>query len=193
MPELTEDTTETTTTETPTEDSIEVPVKKESKPKKAKKIVKTKTETETKADKPKKAAKPSTNGEHKATGPNIQPLVLSRLNEGSTRARLFKALRKFNKGLTPAEIKERTGMAENSGHLAVLLKEECEKQRIKRRTEDEDGKDVTKYFLTAKGLKAVEDNTVDSRMSGNRIGKKWTKARKEFEAGSTDKKPPKKK
>lgn len=107
------------------------------------------------------------------------------LQTGSTRARLFKALKKFPDGLTPKQIKEKTGMLPNSGHLSVLLIEELEKKRIKKEVHtygDYDDKKATVYLLTKKGLKDLENNALDGNTyAGNRIGQLWTKPRKKAE------------
>lgn len=99
---------------------------------------------------------------------------------GSTRLRLFRALGKY-KSLSAKEIKEKTGMLPNSGHLAVLLGEEVEKGRITYEQHDIEGRDTFVYSLTSAGKKALADRTVDGRKAGTRIGSKWSKARLNFE------------
>lgn len=107
------------------------------------------------------------------------------LQTGSTRMRLFRALKKFPDGLTPKKIKEKTGMLPKSGHLSVLLVEEEKAKRITRRVHhhgEHDEKKMTVYVLTAKGRKDLESGKIDGNShAGNRIGQLWTKARKKFE------------
>lgn len=112
---------------------------------------------------------------------------------GSTRLRLFRALGKY-KSLSAKEIKEKTGMLPNSGHLAVLLGEEIEKGRITYEQHDIDGRDTFVYKLTPAGAKDLANRTVDRRKAGVRIGQKWTKARSNFEksAPKSSKAKPKK-
>lgn len=191
--------------ETPTEDTIEVPSEptqpkepkkvKTKKPstKSAKKPKTEKSPAKAKADKPKakKTPKPSTNGKARAIeeyDPTAVPGGLSNLEVGSTRMRLFKALKKYPKGLSAGEIKEKTGMPANSGHLAVLLKEETERKRIKGRTVDDSGK--TAFFLTEKGLSDLRSGAgaVDGRLAGNRIGQKWSAERRAAEKPTKTKK-----
>lgn len=108
------------------------------------------------------------------------------LKEGGTRIRLFRALKKFP-GLTQKQIKAKTGMAENSGHLSVVLAEEIAAKRI-RAEESKDSEDRTSliYVLTAEGKKAFEKKQIKG--AGYRIGQEWTKARI-----TAEKKPAKKK
>jgi len=122
----------------------------------------------------KKTAKVSTNGK-------VESVIgkLSDLQVGSTRTRLFKALNKFDGGLTPKAIKEKTGMAQNSGHLAVIFKEELEKKRIKIEIHDVKDKDVRFYRITPSGRKDLKEGGIDkTTMGGRRIGQKWTNKRK---------------
>jgi DNA-binding PadR family transcriptional regulator len=103
----------------------------------------------------------------------------SSLKLGGTRQRLFKALKQFSKvGLSAKKIKEVTGMAKNSGHLAVVLGEEQETGRIRCEVHDDNGRDVKFYFLTKTGLEDLKDDNVDYKQSGNRIGVAWTKSRR---------------
>jgi len=113
-----------------------------------------------------------------------KPVKVNPLHVGSTRMRLFRALRKHQDGLTPNKIKEKTGMLPGSGHLSVLLVEEVERKRIKRIEEfvGAEEKKVTMYVVTKKGLKDYDDGLIDGNTyAGNRIGQLWTKNRKKAE------------
>lgn len=89
----------------------------------------------------------------------------------TVRSRVFALLAKSKTGLTGAQIKEKLGL---SG-VPALLKDEgvCDKPRI-RRTTSEDVRGVL-YVLTALGLKAVKDGTVDENAAPPSGGKGWTK------------------
>ena len=94
------------------------------------------------------------------------------LHQGSTRMRLFKALKKFSDGLTPSTIKTKTGMLPRSGNLYDLLLEEVEARRISKSVaSDENEKNHTIYLLTAKGLKDLAEGKIDKNAyAGKRIG-----------------------
>lgn len=113
------------------------------------------------------------------------PKKANPLHTGSTRMRLFKALKKFPDGLTPNKIKEKTGMLPNSGHLSVLLIEELAKKRIRKEKHtygEREEKSITVYTLTKKGIKDLADGKIDGNShAGNRIGQLWTKPRKKAE------------
>lgn len=104
----------------------------------------------------------------------------NKLQEGSTRIRLFRALAKFTNGLSARDIKEKTGMLPGSGHLAVLLGEEQASGRIKGKIEEpQDGeRAVTIYTLTAAGKKALNADEVDVRGGEGRVGTLWTTSRR---------------
>lgn len=89
----------------------------------------------------------------------------------TVRSRVFALLAKSKTGLTGAQIKEKLGL---SG-VPALLKDEgvCDKPRI-RRTTSEEVRGVL-YVLTALGLKAVKDGTVDENAAPPSGGKGWTK------------------
>ncbi len=114
--------------------------------------------------------------------------VIAGLDTGSTRMRLFKALKRYPAGLTPNQIKDKTGMLPKSGHLSVLLVEELESKRIRREEHmvatgrGNDEKKIIVYVLTAKGKKDLEAGKIDGNTwAGNRIGQLWTKPRKKAE------------
>jgi len=133
------------------------------------------------AKKPKGGATIKTVSDEKPVAKETAPKRASgSLSEGSTRSRLFRCLHKFP-GLSAKEIKERTGMLPNSGHLAVLLGEECENGRLRYEEHPETGsnRSVFLYFLTAKGNSDLGKDQLESRKAGGRIGKKWSKARRE--------------
>ena len=94
------------------------------------------------------------------------------LHQGSTRMRLFKALKKYWEGLTVKTIKVKTGMLPISGNLYDVLREEVEAKRIRKSiASDENDKNHTVYLLTAKGLKDLEAGEIDKNAyAGKRIG-----------------------
>lgn len=134
----------------------------------------------------KKTVKASTNGKVKKA-----ESVTGKLNElkiGSTRVRMFKALNKYPGGLTPRAIKEKTGMSNNSGHLAVIFKEEIEKKRIRIETHDVNERDVRFYLITPLGIKDLKSGNIDkTSMGGRRIGQKWTNKRRTADKASMKK------
>lgn len=117
---------------------------------------------------------------------------LSDLKSGSTRMRMFKALNRHKKtGLTAKQIKEKTGMKPNSGHLAVLLNEETEKGRVKKGVMDLNGKDICVYTLSKQGVDDLKKGNIDrNKYAGKRIGQEWSDNRWE---GEKDTKSTKKK
>ncbi len=130
----------------------------------------------------KKGGKKAANSNGQVSNPN------NPLHVGSTRLRLFRILSKFPQGLSASQIKQKTGMLANSGHLAVLLGEEYDNGRINCQQHDIGGKDVFIYLLTKKGLKDFKVGNIDkSKLAGNRIGKVWTKARIDKETKSVKK------
>ena len=136
----------------------------------------------TASKKPKKVVKAAVKPAKASKGVKATPVIPSSnspLHKGSTRMRLFKALKGFSDGLTASTIKVKTGMLPNSGHLAVLLGEEVEAKRIKKSVASDANEKVhTIYLLTAKGLKDLEAGEIDgNKYAGNRIGQLWTKPR----------------
>lgn len=136
----------------------------------------------TASKKPKRPVKKAAVKPAKASKAEATPVIPSSnspLHKGSTRMRLFKALKRFSDGLTASTIKVKTGMLPNSGHLAVLLGEEVEAKRIKKSVASDSNEKVhTIYLLTAKGLKDLEAVEIDgNKHAGNRIGQLWTKPR----------------
>lgn len=103
------------------------------------------------------------------------------LQTGSSRMRLFRALRRFSDGLTIAQIKDKCGMVGATGYLFDILRQEQERKRIKKTTAyiGEKEQKVSVYVLTAKGDKALDDGTVDTNAyAGRRVGVKWNEKRK---------------
>lgn len=157
-----------------TEEKKETTVKKPAKKAKNKKPA---------APKKKAAKKPGKKKARKVPTPKVkkpEPVKpVKELCEGSTRMRLFRALRKYLSGLSAKQIKEKTGMLPNSGHLATVLDEEVQSKRLKAEKRSDLGdREIIVYFLTAAGSKALKEGTVDGRKhSPERFGRAWTPKR----------------
>jgi hypothetical protein len=113
-----------------------------------------------------------------ATRQLIESDVRGGPKKGSTRVRLFKALENAGPtaGLSAAEIKKVTGMAENSGHLSMVLVEEVERGRLKVWTDHRgaNAQEVKVYCLSALGKRDLAAGKVDrSSYAGRRIGKSY--------------------
>lgn len=106
------------------------------------------------------------------------------LHKGGMRMRLFKALKKFDKGLSQRQIKEKCALVLNSGSLGAMLLVEIERKRIRAHDNSDNGESIS-YTLTAAGVKALADDTVDARkVSGDRTSRPWTKVRAAAEIAS---------
>ena len=107
-------------------------------------------------------------------------LKLSELTTGSTRVRLFKALNRFPRGLSAKQIKEKTGMAQNSGHLAVIIGREKNRKALKVEQHDINGRDILLYLISEKGRNLLKTGNLDfNKASGSRIGHSWTKGKRD--------------
>jgi hypothetical protein len=103
------------------------------------------------------------------------------LRSGSTRMRLFKALKAFPTGLSRESIKEVTGISRDSGHLTKILKRELEAGRIRSEETGLEGRrNRILYFLTSKGAQDLKAGDVDinKTRAGREIGKPWGEARR---------------
>lgn len=107
------------------------------------------------------------------------------LDTGSTRLRVFKALKRYHNGLTVLQIKGKCALLPKSGHLSLILPEEIERKRIRREEHmvaNAKGveRKITVYVLTAKGKKDLEAGQVDGNgYAGQRIGRSWTETQAE--------------
>jgi len=134
-------------------------------------------------------AKPKAKKAPVKRAPKVEEKPLAQtIDKGGTRQRTFAALKRYPTGLSQKQIKQRCGMAEVSGHLAVILGEEIEAGRIKRdEVETPSGGTSYIYKLTAAGSKALEKDELGGRETSGHFGVAWSKDRL-----AAEKKPAKK-